>query len=254
MEIVEGARALSSVTEQIKALEDLAAMDAEMKSISDKLGEERTALATMTEGLNKLETKLTADRAHLAQTEKTKGECQLEVRNMMQQIEHSREKLNRSRTERESNAAQREMEELRKLLKDREDDVQKLAGEADTVRGQVDATEAQAQVIREQLAAQREGIESKMAELEGQKSGKEGGRDSLAKRLPPVLYRRYELLRGKRVFAVAQTTDGTCNACHIALAPQMFHKLRREPTIEQCPSCNRIIYYVAPAPAAPKDA
>lgn len=243
---------MSSVTEQIKALEDLAAMDAEMKAISDKLGEERTTLGTLTEGLTKLETKLTADRAHLAQTEKTKGECQLEVRNMTQQIEHSREKLNRSRTERESNAAQRELEELRKLLKDREDDVQKLSAEADGMRAQIEATEAQAQAIREQLAAQREGIESKMAELESQKSGKEGGRDSLAKRLPPVLYRRYELVRGKRVFAVAQTTDGTCKACNIALPPQLFHKLRREPTIDQCPSCNRIIYYVAPA-AAPKE-
>ena len=172
---------------------------------------------------------------------------------MTQQIEHSREKLNRSRTERETNAAQREMEELRKLLKDREDDVQKLAAESDGMRAQIDTTEAQAQVIRDQLAAQREGIESKMAELEKQKSGKEGGRDSLAKKIPPVLYRRYELLRGKRVFAVCQTTDGTCKACNIALPPQMFHKLRREPTIDQCPSCNRIIYYVAPAPAAPKE-
>ncbi len=244
---------MSSVTEQIKALEDLAAMDAEMKSISDKLGEERTTLAALTEGLNKLETKLTADRAHLAQTEKTKGECQLEVRNMTNQIEHSREKLNRSRTERESNAAQREMEELRKLLKDREDDVQKLAAEADGVHAQITTTEAQAQVIRGELAAQKDGIESKMAELEKQKSGKESPRDILAKRIPPILYRRYEQLRGKRVYAVTRTTDGTCKACNMGLPPQMFHKLRREPTIDQCPSCNRIIYYVAPAAAAPKD-
>ena len=228
-------------------------MDADMKSISDKLGEERKTLGALTEGLNKLETKLVADRAHLAQTEKTRGECQLDVRNMTQQIEHSREKLNRSRTERESNAAQREMEELRKLLRDREDDVMKLSTEAEGVRVQVEATEAQAQIIREQLAAQRDGIEQKMAELESQKSGKEGGRDSLAKRLPPALYRRYEMVRGKRVFAVAQTSsDGTCTACNIALPPQMFHKLRREPMIEQCPSCNRIIYYTSGA--APKEA
>jgi predicted nucleic acid-binding Zn-ribbon protein len=244
---------LSSVVEHIKALEDLAAMDAEMKSISDKLGEERGTLGALTEGLGKLEKKLEADRAHLAQTEKTKADCAIEVRNMSNQIEHSREKLNRSRTERESNAAQRELEELRKLLKDREEDVGKLTLEADTVRGQIDGTEAEAQKLREQLAAQKGGIESKMSELESQKSGKEGGRDSMVKRLPPQLYRRYEMIRGKRTFAVAQTTDGTCRACHIALPPQLFHKLRREPTIEQCPSCNRLIWFAPPAPAAPKD-
>ncbi len=172
---------------------------------------------------------------------------------MSNQIEHSREKLNRSRTERESNAAQRELEELRKLLKDREEDVNKLSAEAEGVRTQIDATEAEAQKLRDQLAAQKGDIESKMSELESQKSGKEGGRDTLVKRLPPQLYRRYEMIRQKRTFAVAQTTDGTCRACNMALPPQMFHKLRREPTIDQCPSCNRLIYFTPPPPAAPKD-
>ena len=244
---------MSSIPEQIKALEDLAAMDAEMKSISDKLGEERGTLGGLTEGLGKLEKKLEADRSHLAQTEKTKADCAIEVRNMSNQIEHSREKLNRSRTERESNAAQRELEELRKLLKDREEDVNKLSVEAEAVRTQIEATEVEAQKVRDQLAAQKGDIETKMAELESQKSGKEGGRDSMVKRLPPQLYRRYEMIRQKRTFAVAQTTDGTCRACNIALPPQMFHKLRREPTIDQCPSCNRLIYFAPPAPAAPKD-
>ena len=61
------------------------------------------------------------------------------------------------------------------------------------------------------------------------------------KRLPPVLYRRYDAVRGRRGFGIAQTTDGTCKACNMSLPPQLFHRLRREPLLEQCPSCNRII-------------
>ena len=49
--------------------------------------------------------------------------------------------------------------------------------------------------------------------------------------------------------SIAQTTDGTCKACHMSLPPQLFHRLRREPTLEQCPSCNRIIYFAPPEPA-----
>jgi len=29
----------------------------------------------------------------------------------------------------------------------------------------------------------------------------------------------------------------------MALPPQLYHRLRKEPLIEQCPSCNRIIYF-----------
>jgi hypothetical protein len=32
----------------------------------------------------------------------------------------------------------------------------------------------------------------------------------------------------------------------MSLPPQLFHRLRREPLLEQCPSCNRIIYYAPP--------
>jgi predicted nucleic acid-binding Zn-ribbon protein len=39
----------------------------------------------------------------------------------------------------------------------------------------------------------------------------------------------------------------------MALPPQLFHKLRREPVIEQCPSCNRIIYFSAPVQATKVD-
>jgi len=66
------------------------------------------------------------------------------------------------------------------------------------------------------------------------------------KALPPVLYRRYDAIRLKRGTAIAQVIDGTCKACHMALPPQLFHRLRREPTLEQCPSCNRIIYFMPP--------
>jgi predicted nucleic acid-binding Zn-ribbon protein len=36
----------------------------------------------------------------------------------------------------------------------------------------------------------------------------------------------------------------------MALPPQLFHRLRRDPVLEQCPSCNRIIYFVPPLATA----
>jgi uncharacterized protein len=242
-----------STTDEIRALEELAAMDAEVKALEEKLAEERGVLGSLKESLKKLDDRLQVDRATVGTADKQRQELQIDIRTMTQQIEHSREKLNRSRTERESQAAQRELEELRKLVRDREDEIQRIDGDTASVRTQVEVTEAEHKKLADELAAKEGDIQAKVTRLESDRQQKGGGREMIVKRLPPVLFRRYEQIRGRRGTAVAQTTDGTCNKCNMSLPPQLFHKLRREPLIEQCPSCNRIIYFAAPQQATKVD-
>jgi predicted nucleic acid-binding Zn-ribbon protein len=239
-----------SIPEQIHSLENLAAIDAELKILDDQLTQERSTLATLKATLKRHEDKLKSDTLSIAATEKARNELVADVRAMMQQLDHSREKLNRSRTERESNAAQRELEELRKLVRDREDDITKLTSEGDAVRTQMEATEAEAKKVQTELGSSEGDINSRVGEVEQRKAAKLAEREVAMKSLPPVLYRRYDMIRGKKGVGIAQTTDGTCKACNMALSPQLFHRLRREPMIEQCPSCQRLIYFVPPPPQA----
>lgn len=239
--------------EQIGALEELAAMDAEVKALEEQLAEERGVLNSLKESLKRLDERLQIDRTTVAAADKQRNDLHIDIRTMTQQIEHSREKLNRSRTERETNAAQRELEELRKLVRDREDEITRLDESTSAIRIAVETTEAEHKRISDELAAKEGDIQSKVVKLEADKSERGGGRDTIVKRLPPVLYRRYEQLRGKRGTAIAQTTDGTCNKCNMSLPPQLYHRLRREPLIEQCPSCNRIIYFASPTEATKVD-
>lgn len=242
-----------SNVDQIRALEELAAMDGEVKALEEKLKEERGILDGMKESLKKLDDRLQQDRATVGSADKQRNELHMDVRTMTAQIEQSREKLNRSRTERESQAAQRELEELRKLIRDREDDMQRIENDTASVRAALEASEAEHKTLSEELAAKEGDINAKVSQLESDRAQKGGGRDDIVKRLPPALYRRYEMIRGRRGSAIAQTSDGTCNKCNMALPPQLYHRLRREPLIEQCPSCNRIIYFSAPQQATKVD-
>jgi predicted nucleic acid-binding Zn-ribbon protein len=235
-----------SIPEQIRALEELASMDAQLKTLEEQLTTERGVLNTLKGNLKRLDDKLKADRASLGVMDKTRNELIIDVRTMMTQLEHSREKLNRSRTERETNAATRELEELRKLIRDREDEIGKLTTEGDANRQQIEATEADAKKIQDELTAREDDINAKLASIEADKATREAIRNTATKKLPAALFRRYDMVRQKRGVGIAQTTDGTCKACNMALPPQLFHRLRREPMLEQCPSCNRIIYYVPP--------
>lgn len=244
---------MSSIPEQIHVLEELAAVDAELKTLGEELTRERTSLDGLRGKLTQLEEKLKNDRVHLTAIEKLRADYMTEARNMMQQVEHSREKMNRSRNEREANAAQRELEELRKLVRDREDEIGKLTTDADAARQQIDATEAEAKEIASELGLTEGAAQSRLGELEATRATKSAARELLVKQLPPVLYRRYDLVRQKRGSGLASTTDGTCKACHMSLPPQLFHRLRREPLLDQCQSCNRIIYYEVPPPVVTKD-
>lgn len=244
-----------SIPDHIRALEKLAQIDAELREIQDELAQDRSTLNSLKSGITKLDEKLTGDRASLASMDKARGELVQDVRNMSQQLDHSRDKLSRARTEREANAAQRELEELRKLVRDREEEIGKLTADADAARQQIEATEADHRKLAGELAAREGDISSKLGSAESRGRDKQLERDAAIKALPPQLYRRYETIRSKRGNALAQTTSGTCKACNMALPPQLFHRLRREPTLEQCPSCNRLIYFAADvavtAPAAP---
>ncbi len=243
-----------TIPDQIRALEELAGYDAELKSLDEQLATERATLEGLQGNLKRLEEKLAIDRANVAANEKQRNELITDVRQMMGQVEHSRDKMNRARTERETNAVTRELEELRKLIRDREDEIGKLTTDGDAQRVALEATEAEAKAIQDELGAREGGINATLAKVEKERAAKKQVRDEVAKKLPPVLYRRYDAVRSRRGSGIAQTTDGTCKACNMSLPPQLFHRLRREPLLEQCPSCNRIIYYAPPVSPSAQDA
>ncbi len=206
-----------SIPDQIRALEELAACDAEIKVLDDQLTSERSTLNGLKGSLKRLDEKLAVDRVSVGALDKQRNELIADVRQMMTQLDHSREKMNRARTERETNAVQRELEELRKLIRDREDEIGKLTTDSDAQRVALESTEAEAKKIQDELGAREGDINSSLTLLETQRAAKQTIRDEIIKRVPPVLFRRYDAVRGRRVPGIAQTTDGTCKACNMAL-------------------------------------
>lgn len=231
---------------EIAFLEELSALDTDLRQIEDKLGKYRGEMESLVAEVRALEARLKADRESLSTMERTRSELQAELRQMTQQIEKSRDKLNRSRNERESNAAQRELEELRKLCRDREEEIERLTAAADGAKAAIAEAETKHGHLTGTIAGTEAGSSTELASLEVEKKEKAGQREVIAKKIPVVLYRRYESIRTKRPVAIARLVEGTCRGCHLAIPPMMFQRLRQTGEIEQCPHCRRIIYYVPP--------
>jgi predicted nucleic acid-binding Zn-ribbon protein len=233
-----------SIREQIAYLEELSSIDVELRRVEEQLEKHHKGLTGMQAEVKSLEDRLKNDRETSTAMDKTRNELMTELRQMTQQIDRSREKLQRSRNERESNAAQREVEELRKLHRDREDDLERLNFAAEAARGSIDDAEKKRSALAGELSGSADGITSSMGELEAEKKARSADRARVVARIPVVLYRRYESIRTRRPIAIAKTHDGTCLGCHLSVPPMMFQKMRRQEEFEQCPNCRRILYYV----------
>ena len=238
-----------SIQSQIDALEKLSQLDAELKELSDVLRKERGELDTKRTRLSELIERLSRGKTSIEEMERARGDLMGEARQMLIQIERSREKLSRCRTEREANAVQRELEELRKLHRDREVEVEKIDVLIDQGRADVTAVLIEHDKIESDLNAIEAETTGRIAEAQAQFDERSQLREVAVKAVPPQLYRRYELVRSRRGTAVAYTHTGICSACNISLQPMLFQKLKRGEGLDQCPSCNRILYFRAVMPA-----
>jgi predicted nucleic acid-binding Zn-ribbon protein len=228
---------------QIEALESLAKLDASLAKLEAELLREGAVLSDKKAQLKRLEERFEITRATVGDMDRTRGELMHDARQMSVQMERSREKLARSRSEREVNAVQREIEELRKLYRDREQEIDKINGLAERARAEMDGASAERSALVGELGANESELASRLGELEANVAAEREQRKELVKAVPPALYRRYELVRKRRGSAVAYTYGGTCSACHISISPMMFQKLRRGEDFDQCPSCQRILYF-----------
>jgi predicted nucleic acid-binding Zn-ribbon protein len=234
---------------QIDALENLAKLDASLAKLEAELLREGEVLADKKQQLKRLEERFEVTRATVGDMDRTRGELMQDARQMSVQMERSREKLARSRSEREVNAVQREIEELRKLYRDREQEIDKINGLAERARQEMDGANSERSALLGDLGANERELATRLGELEEGVAREREQRKELVKAVPPTLYRRYEMVRKRRGSAVAYTYGGTCSACHIAISPMMFQKLRRGEDFDQCPSCQRILYFrVDPLP------
>jgi len=92
-------------------------------------------------------------------------------------------------------------------------------------------------VDRAKLGEEKRALEAELARLGQSRSGAVAGLDA------PVLARYEQLLKQRRMIAVAEMVGELCTACHVRMRPAVAQSVRRNAAIVQCDSCQRILYF-----------
>jgi len=116
-----------------------------------------------------------------------------------------------------------------------------LASALKAAEAEVKGEQARAGRERAALAAERVQVDAELARLAHERTQEARGLD------PPTLAKYEQLLKVRRGLAVARMHGEICGACHVRMRPHVAQLVRRNDEVIQCDSCQRILYYEAPA-------
>jgi hypothetical protein len=154
------------------------------------------------------------------------------------------------KTNQEYHAIQHEIAHAQGEVKKHEDAMLERMVEADDLTATIKAAETQLATEQKTIDTDRKKAHAEDADLQKSLDAVSAERAAIIAALDKRVLATYEAAATRRQgIAVAEAKDGICTICHVRLRPQVFNDVRRNDSIVQCESCQRILYFV-PAPAS----
>jgi uncharacterized protein len=233
--------------ERLIALQRLdTAADAARKRLADEPEREKSLDARLDAARQRVATA----KERLADNQNARRSFEKELAVHQGRLSKFREQAMAVKTNQEFQAIQHEIAHAQAAIKTQEDQILEGMLEADELAAAAKKAESEAAAEQKAVDAERKAMKAQHAELQTslERIGEE--RTAIVGALDKQLLLVFEQVSKKRHgIAVAEAKDGICTICHVRLRPQVFNTVRRNESIVQCDSCNRVLYFV-PAPAA----
>jgi predicted nucleic acid-binding Zn-ribbon protein len=126
--------------------------------------------------------------------------------------------------------------------------------EADEINASIKKADAALKAAQARMASERVAIENESKASQATVTECAAAREKLIAAMDNKgaveTFQRIAKVRGT---AMARAEGERCTICQVRLRPAVFTEVRKNDSLLQCDSCNRILYFVAPqAPKAPE--
>jgi len=194
-------------------------------------------------------------KERLAENQSARRAIEKDVAVQQGRLSKFRETAMAVKTNQEYHAVQKEIGFAQGAIKTLEDQVLERMLEADELAAALKKAEADVSSEQKAIDADRRAMTAEHGELQTSLERITRERAEIVTALDKQVLLTFEQIARKRNgVAVAEARDGVCTICHVRLRPQVFNTVRRNESIVQCDSCNRILFFVpAPATAATPD-
>ena len=225
-----------------RAESDLRRVEAELQEIPQKR-------ALLDAELASERSRLDHSREAQAQSQKARRQHEADLQDLEAKRSRYKGQLMEVKTNKEYTAMLHEIEGVEREIRGREDQIlaemEKTEGLAAEVKAEEEAFKAAEGRSRESGRA----LDARASTLEAERTRLAAERDAVAATVGADVLELFQRVAKLRGVAVAEARDGMCQVCHVKLRLQMYVEIKHNEDIQQCPACNRILYYVPP-PAA----
>ena len=233
---------------QLQDIESRAAIAS--KAIADAPGR----IAALDALLQSATTALATAKQSLADNQTQRRSIDKDLTAAQQRVEKYKEQIMAVKTNEQLHAMQHQMKAVADEVGQHEERVLVNMMAADEINASIKKAEAALKAAQSKVTAERSAIESDtktqqavVAECAAERTKIVAAMDNKG---ALETFQRIAKVRGT---AVARAEGERCTICQVRLRPAVFAEVRRNETLLQCDSCNRILYFIAPqAPKAPE--
>ena len=173
-----------------------------------------------------------------------------EVSTVQTRLAKYKDQLLEVKTNREYQAMLHEIETAQNDIKGREDRILDAMMEADQLNADVKKAEAAFKTVEKEVAASRQALELELSSLQSELDRTADARAKLVGEIDRRVLATFETVaKNRKGLGIAEARNGLCTICHVRLRPQVFNEVRRNESIIQCESCQRILYFAGESAA-----
>ncbi len=198
--------------------------------------------------------RVAASRQRAADNQAARRVLEKDLAAVQGRLSKFKDQLMEVKTNREYQAMQKEIEVAQQEVRGIEDRILERMIEADEAAAAVKQAEASLATEQKEVERERTAMEDEVARLGQELERSTTERQTILSQISPQVLATYQFIAQKRASVVAEARDETCTVCHVRLRPKVFNDVRRNDTIIQCESCQRILYFATPPPPAPENA
>jgi predicted nucleic acid-binding Zn-ribbon protein len=235
------------LNELLSQLVSLQVIDLEIDQIDNAIKDEQNELDDRISALAKREALINELQESITAQEKESRTLEAEMTDKMDHVRERQSKMMQVQTGREQTALLKEIEDAKKNAKENEEKIVALMESIENLTEQIGTEKNMLKGEKKLVTEETEKVRTAIAKINRGKKEKDNRRKKQAKNIKASTLKKYDTLRQRRGgVAVVNVVDGVCQGCFMALPPQRYNMLLKGDQILDCPTCQRMNYYIPP--------
>jgi predicted nucleic acid-binding Zn-ribbon protein len=222
----------------------LQALDRKIAQLENEIAALPKHIAEIEKKLEAHTRRLEADKAALVANGRDRKKFEADIQVQEQKISKLKGQMLETKTNEQYRAFQNEIAYAEGEIRKAEDHILELMEQSEPLEKNVKAAEADLKKEQQHVESEKTRAREQTAADQKLLNEQRAERNSIVEQIDKNLYAHYERIRRKtKGTAIADATEGRCNACQISLRPQFFQDLRRGEEVMFCEMCGRILTY-----------